>query len=132
MSSMATVNLGSLSSVKSGLQDVCRIYKGYRLLWSKVTDTNTYYDWIENSTNAYINTGLKLGKYRYELKVKQHTALYNNWNPVCGVSSTNTSERLGFWIILNGKDSSGYPQCRYYSPDNNNASEDFKPSFGVQ
>lgn len=69
------------------------------------------YDWLQNTSPAYINTGIKpKGEWNYELKVKiTDSATLNSWYPVAG--TTTPAPRDGIWFNKNAR---AEQTIRYY------------------
>ena len=106
------VDLPDIKSVKSGSTNVKKIYHGYEELWPNY-QPYILYDWIRNTSPAYINTGVPLVKeYKYEFKVRYHdNSTLSEFYPSGG--SCSNAPRYAVWIIK--RHDRSLESCFYYN-----------------
>lgn len=73
------IDLRNVKSVNgAGEVEIVKVMQGRKELWP---DYQSYvlYDWIQNTSPAYLNTGINpRGEWRYELKVRFNSTLKTN------------------------------------------------------
>jgi hypothetical protein len=106
------VDLPDINSVKSGSTNVKKICHGSQELWPN-HQSYILYDWIQNTSPAYINTGVLCKKeYKYEFKVKYHDSrTISQFYPSFG--SVTDAPRYAVWGIK--RNDRSLESCFYYN-----------------
>ena len=115
MSSLATVNLLNINSVKSGSTNVKKIKLGYMELWPENKNKQyVQHQWVENTAGAIIITDIKpRSRWIYEGKLKiTDSSVLSGWYAFFGanISSTASGQFGGCVANIDSKK----PQLKYY------------------
>lgn len=115
------VDLPNIKSVKSGSTNVKKICHGSLELWPDY-QSYTLYDWVQNTSPAYINTGINPRReWKYQCKITLNSNSFKNWFTIYGTRGNNhdnlmlikhnTNKNIENRIIINGTNYRHFFQC---------------------